>query len=97
MKPQAWNNIPVPLTDALNELLRFAAAIGKVSTHHEAFMDDLTMVTQNVFHYSEASCDDMREKVKQRFAILNKKSEDELQLNIKRTTELANEKVKSAV
>ena len=41
----------------------------------ESFMDDLALVTQNVFSFSEASCEDMRERVTHRVTQLNEKSE----------------------
>ena len=45
--------------------------------HHDDYMTDLTICLQNVFEFSEYSCEDMRERVQERIQMLNGKSEKE--------------------
>ena len=73
-----WNNIPIPLTDAAAELIKSVQSMSRIQTQMEAFMTDLILVSNNVLVYTEASCDDMRERVTHRVSLLNDKTEVEV-------------------
>ena len=71
LTPKEWNNIPIPLEEAVTLIIKTLQALSKVSVHQESYIDDLTLVTDNVFSYCEASADEMRDRVAERVQMLN--------------------------
>lgn len=75
--PEHWNNIPIPIQDAIMNMIKVFTALNKLCVHQDDYLTDLTTCLQNVFEFSEYSCEDMRERVQERIQMLNGKSEKE--------------------
>ena len=78
INPEDWNNIPIPLTEAATQLIKGVQMLSKLQEHMKGFLNDIVLVSNNVLIFAEASCDDMRDRVAARVAMLNEKSESEV-------------------
>ena len=63
MTPKLWNNIPLPLQDALVDLIGYNHAQSKLTVEHESFMSDLAVICSNMFMFTEAIGEDLRDQI----------------------------------
>lgn len=78
IKPETWRNIPVPLTEIADKLVKYSMQASSISDTLKQYNDDLTQILQNFFNYFDANNDEIRDQVQNKFLILNQKCEGEI-------------------
>ena len=66
-----WNNIPIPLQDFSNFLIKNANLISNITRAVNKANEELTAITKNIFTFAEASGDSIREQVYDKVTQLN--------------------------
>ena len=71
IEPSKWRNVPVPLTDFCEKVMRTSLQSSSIIDGLKNYNDDLVSILQHFFTFFDASTDEVRTQVSNKFLLLS--------------------------
>lgn len=76
--PFTWNNIPIPVIEAFSDVINQILSQQSLQSHLESNVMETLRILETMIQYIDATGEDVRGQVSERFTMLNQKAEKEV-------------------